>query len=53
VEVYEPGLIPASFLRQPEPPPPSPDKKALAEALKRGEDIPGVRLTHGTRLDIR
>jgi hypothetical protein len=53
VEVYEPGLIPASFMRQPEPPPPAPDKKALAEALKSGQDIPGVRLTHGTRLDIR
>lgn len=53
VEVYEPALIPAAFMRQPEPPPPVADKKALAEALKRGDEIPGVRLTHGTRLDIR
>jgi hypothetical protein len=53
VEVYEPALIPAAFLRQPEPPPPAVDKKAIAEAMKRGEDVPGCRLTHGSRLDIR
>ena len=53
VEVYQPELIPTSFMRQPEPPPPAVDKKALAEVLKRGEEVPGARLTHGTRLEIR
>lgn len=53
VEVYEPGLIPATFMRQPEPPPPSPDKTAIKEALKAGQDVPGCKLTVGKRLDIR
>lgn len=53
VEVYEPALIPAAYMRQPEPPPPAPDKKAIAEVLKKGEDVPGCRLTHGTRLEIK
>jgi hypothetical protein len=53
VEVYEPGLIPQQFMRQPEPPPPSPDKTAIKDALKAGKDVPGCRLTQGKRLDIR
>lgn len=53
VEVYEPGLIPAEFMRTPEPPPPSPDKTAIKEALKAGRDVPGCKLTTGTRLDIK
>lgn len=53
VEVYEPGLIPQQFMRQPEPPPPSPDKTAIKEAMKAGQEVPGCRLTQGKRLDIR
>lgn len=53
VEVYEPGLIPPQFMRQPEPPPPSPDKTAIKEALKTGQEVPGCRLTVGKRLDIK
>jgi hypothetical protein len=53
VEIFEPSLIPASFMRQPEPPPPAPDKKAIAEAIKEGREVPGAMLAQGTRLDIR
>lgn len=53
VEVYEPGLIPAEFMRQPEPPPPTVDKAAIKERLKAGQDVPGCKLTVGKRLDIR
>lgn len=53
VEIYEPGLIPAEFMRQPEPPPPAPDKKAIAEALKSGREVAGCKLTVGKRLEIR
>jgi hypothetical protein len=53
VEVYEPGLIPAQFMRQPDPPPPSPDKTAIKEALKAGAEVPGCKLTKGMRLEIR
>jgi hypothetical protein len=53
VEVYEPGLIPAEFMRQPELPPAAPDKKAIAEAIKAGKEVPGCKLTHGMRPEIR
>lgn len=53
VEVYEPELIPAEFMRQPEPPPPAPDKAAIKEAMKAGREVPGCRLTQGKRLEIR
>jgi hypothetical protein len=53
VDIFEPGLIPAEFMRQPEPPPPSPDKTAIKDALKAGVEVPGAMLAQGTRLDIR
>ena len=53
VEVYQPELIPASFMRQPEPPPPAPDKAAIKEAMKAGQEVPGCRLVQGKRLEIR
>lgn len=52
VDVYEPGLLPREYMRQPEPPPPEPDKKAIAAAIKAGTEVPGARLVHGTRLAI-
>jgi hypothetical protein len=53
VEIYEPGLIPATFMKQPETPPPAPNKAEIAAALKAGQDIPGCKLTRGTRLEIK
>jgi hypothetical protein len=53
VEVYEPGLIPPQFMRQAEAPPPAPDKSAIKEAMKAGQEVPGCRLTSGTRLEIK
>lgn len=47
------GDVPAEFMRQPEPPPPAPDKKAIGEALKAGREIPGAHLQHGQRLEIK
>lgn len=45
--------IPAEFMRTPEPPPPAPDKKAIAETLKAGRDVPGAHLERGQRLEIK
>lgn len=45
--------IPQEFMRTPEPPPPAPDKKAIAEALKAGKDVPGAHLERGQRLEIK
>jgi hypothetical protein len=53
VEIYEPGLIPAEFMREPEPPPPLPDKTAIKERLKAGQDVPGCKLTVGKRLEVK
>jgi hypothetical protein len=53
VEVYQQELIPPQFMRQPEPLPAAPDKTAIKEAMKAGQDVPGCRLTAGTRLEIR
>lgn len=53
VEIFEPGLVPAEFMRQPEPPPVAPDKAAIKAALQAGRDVPGALLAQGTRLEIR
>lgn len=52
VDVFEPGLVPTSFLVFPEAPPAHPDKKAIAAALKAGTDVQGCRLIQGQRLAI-
>ena len=53
VVVDEPGLIPSEFMRQPEPPPPVADKKAIADALKAGEVVPGAHIETRQNLQIR
>ena len=48
-------LIPDGFYRVSDSKPPSPviDKKAISEALRRGESVPGARLDEGKKLVIR
>lgn len=48
--------IPERFMVTPEPPPPPsprPDKKALCEAMKAGEIVPGAHLEQGVRLKVK
>lgn len=45
-------LIPAEFMRTPEPPPPAPDKKAIAEAIKGGAVVPGAHIEARKSLQI-
>ena len=52
VEIFDDALIPAEFMRQPEPPPPAPDKKAIAAAIKAGTDVAGARMKQCKRLEI-
>jgi len=47
------GDVPAEFMRQPEPPPPAPDKKAIAESLKAGQHVPGAHIARTQRLEIK
>lgn len=53
VRIAEGVELPDDYMVQPEPPPPRPDKKKLADALKAGEVIDGVWLEQGERLEIR
>lgn len=45
--------IPAEFMRQPETPPPAPDKKAIGAAIKAGREVAGAHLESSTRLEIK
>jgi hypothetical protein len=53
VNITDAALIPAAYMRTPEPPLPVPDKKALADALKSGESVPGAELVQGYRLALK
>lgn len=53
VDIFDINQVPAHFMRQPEPPPPAPDKVAIKESLKLGEDVPGCRLSQGVSLRIK
>lgn len=53
VVVDDADAIPDSYMRVPDPPPAEIDKKAIAEALKAGTEVPGAHLETRTRLDIR
>ena len=52
VDVFEQDMVPLEYMVQPETPPMSPNRKAIAAALKEGKDVPGCRLTQGQRLAI-
>jgi len=54
VEVFDQLSIPAEFMTVPEPKPPvaSPDKKAIAAAIKKGQEVPGAKLVQGVRLNV-
>lgn len=52
VVIDTPELLPEDYWRQPEPPPPAPDKKLIAQVLKDGVAVPGAHLERGNRLVI-
>lgn len=53
VVIYEPGLIASEYMRQPETPPPVPDKTALKAALKAGIEVQGAKLVQSQRLVVK
>lgn len=52
VDVFDEDMLPAEFMKAPEPKPPAPDKKALAAAIKAGREIAGARIVQGVRLAV-
>jgi hypothetical protein len=53
VDIFDAAQVPAEYMRQPEPPPPAPDKTAIKAAIKSGHDVPGAKLTQSQRLEVR
>lgn len=53
VQIWDEKQIPAAFWKQPETPPPAPDKEAIKAAIKAGQDVPGAQLVSATRLDVK
>lgn len=53
VVIDEPGLVPSLFMRQPETPPPAPDKKLIADAIKAGKEVPGAHIEPRRSLQIK
>jgi outer membrane murein-binding lipoprotein Lpp len=53
VVIEDERQIPADYLRQPETPPPVPDKTLLKKAMQDGYEIPGAKLTRTLRLEIK
>jgi len=52
VDIFDPLSLPAVYMVVPEPKPAMPDKKAIAAAIKAGQEVPGARMTQGTRLKV-
>jgi hypothetical protein len=53
VIVFDEAAVPDSFKVQPPAPPPRLDKRAMADAMKAGTDVPGARMEGGYRLEIK
>jgi hypothetical protein len=53
VLIHDERQIPIDYMRQPDPPPPVPDKNLIKSALKDGYDVPGALLQRTQRLDIK
>lgn len=56
VIVDDEKAIPANYLTVHDPiptPPPSPDKKAIAKAIKEGKEVAGCHMEQGNRLTIK
>jgi len=52
VDIFDPLSLPAVYMVVPEPKPAMPDKKAIAAAIKAGQEVPGARMIQGTRLKV-
>lgn len=56
VEIYNDKLIPAEYMKTPDPAPPpeaKPDKKAILAKLKAGEAVDGCKIVQKQRLVIK
>lgn len=47
IEIEDESLLPFEYFRTPEPPKPVPDKKAIKEAIEKGQRVSGAKLKEG------
>lgn len=52
VVIDNPQVLPENYLTRHEAPPPTPNKKAIAGAIKAGIEVPGAHCEQSTRLEI-
>lgn len=52
VDVFDEAQIPVEFMRVPPQPAPQPDKAAIKNAIKAGQEVPGARLVQGVSLKV-
>jgi len=53
VEIEDESQIPASYMTEPKPVPPKPDKTLIKRALQDGFEVPGCKLVRGASLRIK
>lgn len=53
VVIDDATVIPKKFMTKPTPPPPAPDKRAIADAINAGKKVAGARIEQGERLEIK
>lgn len=53
VVIDDPAAIPSDYMVTPPAPPPSPDKKLIAQAIKDGYTVAGAHLEQAERLEIK
>lgn len=53
IDVWDEKQVPAKYLVQPAPPPPSIDKKAIKADIDAGIEVPGAMKVQATRLEIK
>lgn len=53
IDVWDEKQIPAKYLVQAPPPPPSIDKKAIKADIDADIEVPGAKKVQGTRLEIK
>ena len=53
VDIYELGLVPSEYMKTPATPPPAPDKTAIKNAIKAGQEVAGCKLTQSVRLVVK
>jgi hypothetical protein len=52
VQILDDKQIPAEYMREYAPPPPKPNKVAIAQAIKDGLEVPGAKLVKRDRIKV-